>query len=80
MDRDLPQVGDFAFGEVAEPDVLFGRGGEDVRQFVVLEVEPLVEERLECGVTGEGVAGEVDRGNVEVPVRAWAGMGDRISG
>jgi len=27
----------------------------------VVEVESLVEERLEGGITGEGVAGEVDR-------------------
>ncbi|WP_256331937.1 hypothetical protein [Streptomyces sp. 2314.4] len=60
-------------GGVTQPDVLFGRSDVDVRQFVEVEMERLIEERLEGGVAGEGGAGEVDRGEVDVPVGSLGG-------
>ncbi|WP_432144302.1 hypothetical protein [Streptomyces sp. bgisy084] len=49
------------------------------RQFIVVEVETLTKKGLECGVTGDVGAGEVDGGDVEVSVRSVGGRGERIS-
>ncbi|GAO12028.1 putative ABC transporter [Streptomyces lydicamycinicus] len=49
------------------------------RQFVVVEMETLAEKGLEGGVTGDGGAGQVDGGDVEVSVRSVGGHGGRVS-
>jgi hypothetical protein len=65
---DAPQAVVLAFGKVAEADLAVGCGQVGVAQVVVAEFLTEVAQRVEAGIADRGGAGEVARGDVDVPV------------